>query len=88
VRRPLERAVVLPLWITCIVVLPVLLLVTYVVHRSKPGRFRLTVKLLKLLDIGIEVDAQDKPGELPRGRGPLALGVTLPDGVSSCPTCR
>jgi hypothetical protein len=33
--------------------------------RSKPGRFKLSVKLLKLLDIGIEVDAQDKPGELP-----------------------
>jgi len=48
-----------------IVVLPVLALVFYVVHRSKPGRFRLTVKLLKLLDIGIEVDAQHKPDELP-----------------------
>lgn len=48
-----------------IVVLPVLALAFYVVHRSKPGRFRLTVKLLKLLDIGIEVDAQHKPDELP-----------------------
>jgi hypothetical protein len=55
----------LALWITCIVVLPVLTLVFYVVRRSKPGRFRLSVKLLKLLDIGIEVDAQDKPDELP-----------------------
>jgi hypothetical protein len=54
----------LPLWITCIVVLPVFALVTYVVRRSKPGRFRLTVKLFKLLDIGIEVDSQDKPDEL------------------------
>lgn len=53
------------LWITCIVVLPVLVLVSYVIHRSKPSRFRLSVKLLKLLDIGIEVDAQDKPDELP-----------------------
>lgn len=58
----------LPIWITCIVVLPVLALVFYVVRRSKPGRFRLTVKLLKLLDIGIEVDAQDKPDELPGKR--------------------
>ena len=65
VRRPLERTVVLALWITCIVVLSVLALVTYVVRRSKPGRFKLTVKLLKLLDITIEVDAQDKPKELP-----------------------
>ena len=53
--------------IICIVVLPVLALVFYVVRSTKPGRFRLTVKLLKLLDIGIEVDAQDKPGELPEG---------------------
>lgn len=53
--------------ITYIVVLPVLALVFYVVRRSKPGRFRLTLKLLKLLDIGIDVDAQDKPGELPEG---------------------
>lgn len=51
--------------ITSIVVLPVLALVFYVVRRSKPGRFRLTVKLFKVLDIGIEVDAQDKPDELP-----------------------
>jgi hypothetical protein len=49
--------------IVCVVVLPVLALVFYVVHRSKPGRFKLTVKLLKLLDIGIEVEAHDKPGE-------------------------
>lgn len=59
-----ERAVVLALWITCIVVLPVLALVFYVVRRSKPGRFRLSAKLLKVLDISIEVDAQDKPDEL------------------------
>jgi hypothetical protein len=32
--------------------------------RSKPGRFRLTVKLLKLLDIGIEVETQHTPDEL------------------------
>jgi hypothetical protein len=56
---------VLALSITCIVVLPVLALVFYVVRRSKPGRFRLTVKLLKLLDIDIEIDAQDEPDELP-----------------------
>ena len=55
----------LPLWITCSVVLPVLALVFYVVRSSKPGRFRLSAKVLKLLDISIEVDAQDKPRELP-----------------------
>jgi hypothetical protein len=68
VRWRLERTVVLAIWITCIVVLPVLALVFYVVRCSKPGRFRLTVKLLRLLDIGIEVDAQDKPDELPGKR--------------------
>jgi hypothetical protein len=64
---------VLAIWITCIVVLPVLALVFYVVRRSKPGRFRLTVKLLKLLDIGIEVDAQanaDEPPPLNPGPAP------------------
>jgi hypothetical protein len=61
VRRPLERAVVLALWITCIIVLPVLALVFYVVRLSKPGRFRLTAKVLRLLDITIEIDGQDGP---------------------------
>jgi hypothetical protein len=49
----------LVLEITCIVVLPVLALVFYVVRRSRLGRFRLSAKVLKLLDITIEVDAQD-----------------------------
>jgi hypothetical protein len=57
-----------------IVVLPVLPLVTYVVRRSKPGRFKLTVKLLKLLDIDIDLDAQDEPDELP-GSQPETGGV-------------
>lgn len=64
----------LALWITCIVVLPVLALVFYVVRRSKPGRFRLSATLLKLVSINIEVDAQDKPGELP-GKQPGAGGI-------------
>jgi hypothetical protein len=59
------EAYVLPLWITCIVVLPVLALVSYVVHSSQPGRFRLSAKALKMLDITIEVDGQGKPGQLP-----------------------
>jgi hypothetical protein len=57
----MERAVVLALWITCIVVLPVLALAFYVVQRTRPGRFRLSAKVLKLLDITIEVDGQDDP---------------------------
>jgi hypothetical protein len=59
------EACVLALWITCIVVLPVLALVFYVVRRSQPGRFRLSATLLKLVSINIEVDAQDKPDKLP-----------------------
>ena len=55
----------LALWITCIVVLPVLLLVFYVVRQTKPGRFKLSATLLKLVSISIEVDAQDSPDELP-----------------------
>ncbi len=51
--------------ITCIVVLPTLALVFYVVRRSKPGRFRLSATLLKLVTINIEVDAQDKPDDAP-----------------------
>lgn len=61
-----------PWIIICIIVLVlafvfyvVRTLVSYLVRRSKHGRFRITVKLLKLLDIDIEVDAQDRPGELP-----------------------
>jgi len=38
---------------------PVLMLVFYVVRKSKPGRFRLSAKLLTLLDITIEVETQD-----------------------------
>ena len=55
----------LALEITSVVILPVLALAFYAMHRSRPGRFRLTVKLLRLLDIGIEVDAQDRPDGLP-----------------------
>lgn len=56
--------------LVCIVVLPVLGLVFYVVHRIKPGRFRLSATLLKLVSISIEVDAQDKPDEQPPGNQP------------------
>lgn len=56
--------------LSCIVILAVLALVFYVVRSSKPGRFRLSAKLLKVLDISIEVDAQDEPKELPRHGNP------------------
>lgn len=54
----------LALWITSIVVLPVLALVFYVVRMSRPGRFRISARVLNLLDISIEVDGQDKLNEL------------------------
>lgn len=50
----------------CIVVLPVLALVSYVVWRSKPRRFRLSAKL-PLVSINIEIDAQDDRDKLPPG---------------------
>jgi hypothetical protein len=58
---------VLALGVTCIVVLPVLALGFFVVSmsRGKLARFKFSAKVLKLLDISIEVDAQDRPGELP-----------------------
>lgn len=54
----------LALVIICIVILPVLALVFYVVHKSKPGRFRLSATLMKLISINIEVDAAE-PTKLP-----------------------
>jgi hypothetical protein len=65
VRRLLQRAAVLAFWVTCIVVLPVLALVFHVVNRTKPGRFKLSVTLAKIVSINIEVDAEGKPPELP-----------------------
>ena len=57
--------VMVPVLLICVVTLPVLLLVFYVVRSSKPRRFRLSAKVLKLLDITIEVDGQDGAKELP-----------------------
>jgi hypothetical protein len=51
--------------VAAFVVLAMLALAAYMVRSSKPGRFRLSAKLLKVLDISIEVDAQDGPKELP-----------------------
>lgn len=45
------------------VVLPVLLLVFYVVQRSRPRRFKINATLLKFISINIEIDAQDEVGE-------------------------
>jgi hypothetical protein len=59
----LEEFSTLAFWITCIVVLPVLALVFYVVRTTKPGRFRLSATVVKLVSINIEVDAHGNPQE-------------------------
>ena len=61
--------------VIAVVALAALGLVFYVVRRSKPGRFRLSVKLLKLLDISIEVDGQDQPDEQPLSQRSAAAPV-------------
>ena len=49
-----------------IVVLAVLGLAFYVVHKVTPGRFRLSIQGgWKQIKLNIEVDAQDKPDQLP-----------------------
>jgi hypothetical protein len=57
----MEEIAMLPLWIICIVVLPVLALVFYVVRRCRPGRFRLRIEGgWKQTKLNIEVDTQDE----------------------------
>jgi hypothetical protein len=51
------------------VLLPILGLVFYVVHRSKPGKFRLSASVLKFVSFSIEVESQGEQQrrELPPG---------------------
>jgi hypothetical protein len=59
----IEVAFMIVLVVVCAVVaLALIALVFYVVRRSRPGRFRLSATLLKLVSINVEVEAQDKPG--------------------------
>jgi hypothetical protein len=64
----LERAVVLAAVI--ITVFLVAGLVFYAMHQSKPSRLRLRASLLKLFSISIEVESDDRHGELPPGDRP------------------
>jgi hypothetical protein len=64
-----KRAVVLAAVIIICVVL-VAGLVFYAMHRSKPSRLRLNASLLKLFSISIEVESDDRRGELPSGEPP------------------
>lgn len=45
-------------------------LVFYAMHRSKPSRFRLSASLLRLFSISIEVESDDRRGELPSSDRP------------------
>ena len=59
---------VLALITTCVIVLPILAVVTYVVHRSRPGRFKVSATLLKLVSLSIEVESQqESPCKVPTG---------------------
>jgi hypothetical protein len=54
--------------VICLVVLPTLALVAYVVRRSRPGRFKLSASLLKLVSVSVEVESLPGPSErLPPG---------------------
>ena len=57
--------------IICIVLLPIVALAFYAMHRSKPGRLKLSATLLKLASFSIEVEAaEDRAGrELPAEAG-------------------
>lgn len=55
----------LALWVTCTVVMPPLVLGLCGVWRRKAVRVKVKTTLAKLWSIEIEIDAQDKPGELP-----------------------
>lgn len=53
-----------------VVILTVLLvagLVFYAMYRSKPSRLRLSVALLRWFSVTIEVESDDRRGELPPG---------------------
>ena len=44
-------------------------LVFYAMYRSKPNRLKLSVVLLKLFSFTIELESDDRRGELPPGDG-------------------
>jgi hypothetical protein len=46
--------------IICVVLIPIVGLVFYVVHRSKPGKFKLSANVLKFVSLSIEVESQDE----------------------------
>jgi hypothetical protein len=60
------------------VLLPIVGLAFYAMHRSKPGRFKLSANLLKLFSLSIEVESDDHRGELPPGSGGNESGFRRP----------
>lgn len=61
-----------------VVVLTVCVLVTglvfYAMYRSKPSRLKLVLSFLKLFTVSIEVESDDRRGELPPGDSGSAGG--------------
>jgi hypothetical protein len=49
---------VLSVIITCVVLLPIVGLAFYAMHRSKPSRLKLSASLLRLFSFSIEVESQ------------------------------
>jgi hypothetical protein len=45
--------------ITCVVLLPIVGLAFYAMHRSRPTRLKLSASLLKLFSFSIEVESDD-----------------------------
>jgi hypothetical protein len=58
---------VLGLLVTCVVLLSVVGLAFYAMHRSKPTRLKLSASLLRLFSFSIEVESDDHRGELAPG---------------------
>lgn len=66
------------LTITCFVILSVIALVFYVVHRARPSRFKISTTVLKLFSLSIEIDSADKPDMPPDEIVAMAQGAEKP----------
>ena len=66
--------------VTCLVVLPVLALVAYVVHRSRPGHFKLSASLFKVVSVSVEVESEREASrKLPPGHDQSDNGSNSPE---------
>ncbi len=62
---------VITITITITSILLVAGLLFYYMHRSKPSRLRLSASVLKLVSFSIEVESDERRGELPPSDRPL-----------------